>query len=267
MSEEKNNNIFSNENFNSSLPSKKGTWRQAFVALALPLTIFFSFRHFVIEPFVIPSESMRPGLLVHDFILVKKFSYGLRLPFTDSFLHFRSPKRGSVVVFRYPPAPHIFYIKRVIGLPGDTVEVSNGRVRINSIEAKYDNKTGELIQNLQTRSQPSPLAQALEDNYEIFTESIEQNSQVVQFREGTHADFGNTTLDVESFQVPEDSYFVMGDNRDNSQDSRFWGFVRRQYIVGEPWKIWLSCESTLESSSMVCDPRTIRKARIWLDIR
>lgn len=238
--------------------SKKGTWRQAFVALLFPLFLFFAFRHVVLEPFMIPSESMRPGLLIHDFILVKKFSYGVKVPLMSEFLFFNSPKRGDVLVFRYPPTPQVFYIKRVVGLPGDVIDVSNGRLRINNEEVSYKNTRPE---------ETSPMYKAMQEHYDVYQEGLDGHKHFVQFREGSEADFSNTTLDMESFQVPEDSYFVMGDNRDNSQDSRFWGFVNKRYIVGKPWKIWMSCEETLESSSMMCNPNSLRKERLWLDIQ
>lgn len=241
-----------------NFPSKKGTWKQAFCALGIPLLLFFSFRHFILEPFVIPSESMRPGLLIHDYILVKKFSYGSRIPFADSFFFFKSPERGDVVVFKYPPAPHLFYIKRVVGLPGDIVSVSYGRVKINDQEVKYESYIKDKFPNFNI---------VPEEGYDIYLESLDNYQHPVQFHAGSQADFANSALDVETFQVPDNSYFVMGDNRDNSQDSRFWGFVHQRYIVGRPWKIWLSCDETLESSSMICDPRKLRSERIFSNIK
>jgi signal peptidase I len=164
-------------------------------------------RSFVFEPFRIPSGSMMPTLLQGDFIFVKKFSYGLRLPVTESkIVDTGAPERGDVIVFRLPSDPSINYIKRVVGLPGDTVSYERHRLVIN----------GELVDLEQ-----HPDATPRDREHEILV---------------THA--GNVGRDGD-FTVPEDHFFVMGDNRDNSRDSRFIGPIPETHLVGEAVRIWM----------------------------
>ena len=111
---------------------KQGTWPQALLTFFLPLVLVFLFRWLLFEPFVIPSESMVPNLLIHDHIIVKKFAYGFKPPLGDGWLwKFQDPKRGDVVVFRFPENRDIFFIKRLIGLPGDEITVQNGQIAVN----------------------------------------------------------------------------------------------------------------------------------------
>ncbi len=199
----------------------RGTWSQALRSFFLPLALVLCFRWLVFEPFVIPSGSMIPTLLVHDHIFVKKWSYGIRNIFSDQsgWLWFwREPQRGDIVVFKYPNNPKVYYIKRLIGLPGETVKFKNHEIFIN--ENKIEDKWGRYL-----------------------SDSTDPNTE-------------------EIFHVPLKSYFMMGDNRDESQDSRFWGFVPQDNLIGPASLIWLSCENTLESSPMVCDPAQIRWSRI-----
>ena len=173
-------------------------------------------RSFVLEPFRIPSGSMMPTLLQGDFIFVKKFSYGLRLPVTEKkIVETGAPERGDVVVFRLPSDPSVNYIKRVVGLPGDTVSYERHRLVIN----------GEIVDLEQhpdaTPHDPRFLEQLGEREHEILV---------------THA--GNVGRDGD-FSVPDGHYFVMGDNRDNSRDSRFIGSIPESHLVGEAVRIWM----------------------------
>jgi len=224
--------------------SLKGTWPQAIGTFLLPLLVVFGIRWSIIEPFVIPSGSMIPNLLIHDHILVKKFSLGLKVPFSDFWLaRWRNPQRGEVLVFRHPENRDVFYIKRLIGVPGDTVVVQgSGKITVNGEEwvltpqAKYD-----------------------DDGFQFFTESIKgQQNHIVRF-------FGSPTASNESqeYKVPQGEYFFMGDNREQSSDGRVWGFVPEKYLVGPASVIWLSCANTLTSVSYICDPRQIRWQRIF----
>jgi len=181
----------------------------------------FSFlRGFIAEPFRIPSGSMLPTLEVGDFILVSKFNYGVRLPVINKkIIDLGIPSRGDVVVFRYPENPSIDYIKRVIGVPGDEIGYYNKVLYINGKMAEQQPKGDypfgyynfkSLVENL-----PNP-----EVNHDILVSDFQPASDFV-------------------FVVPEKSYFVMGDNRDNSSDSRVWGAVPEKDIVGRAIAIWM----------------------------
>jgi signal peptidase I len=222
--------------------SKKGTWPQALLTFILPILIVMGLRWIVIEPFVIPSGSMIPNLLVHDHIIVKKYSLGIRVPFTEKWLMtWRPPRRGEITVFHYPTNPDVYYVKRLIGLPGDSVRVDAGKISVNGQEW-----------TLQPEDYPGS-----EYGYDYYRETVVGGgSHMVRFlTDGRESD-------VKIFVVPEGEYFFMGDNRDQSSDSRAWGFVKKDLLVGPATMIWLSCENTLASLSYICDPAQIRWSRI-----
>lgn len=181
-------------------------------------------RSFLVEPFRIPSGSMMPTLLVGDFILVNKYSYGIRLPvLNDKIIENGEPVRGDIIVFRYPRDPSIDYIKRVIGLPGDRVAYYNKVVYVNGRPAKQIS-----LGRYQGVGQGSHMTGAelrLEDLYGVEHDILVQPGESVA--EGVYV-------------VPEGHYFVMGDNRDNSNDSRFWGTVPEQNLVGKAFFVWMS---------------------------
>lgn len=185
-------------------------------------------RSFLVEPFRIPSGSMMPTLLAGDFILVNKFSYGIRLPVIDTkIIPVGEPRRGDVLVFRYPQDPSIDYIKRVVGVPGDRIAYYNKQLFINgdpavqtSLGAYEGVGAGVSMSGAQVRT--------------------EQLSGVLH---NILIDEGKGTVEGE-FRVPEGQYFVMGDNRDNSNDSRYWGFVPEENLVGKAFMIWMNWDST-----------------------
>jgi len=192
-------------------------------ALFPVVLLVFVLRSFVVEPFRIPSGSMLPTLFIGDFILVDKFRYGIRLPIINvTIFRTGSPKRGDVMVFRYPQDTSINFIKRVIGLPGDEIIYDKKQLFIN----------GELLKREES------------DSYKLDTGN--QNSLIVEYRESIGAtehriinDLGRGSRSMK-ISVPKGSYFVMGDNRDHSNDSRFWGFVPEKNIVGRAFWVWLS---------------------------
>lgn len=212
--------ISTNEKAN---PSVIVEYAQAFFPVIL---LVFVLRSFVVEPFRIPSGSMLPTLYIGDFILVDKFRYGIRLPIVNlRIFPTGSPKRGEVMVFRYPHDESTNFIKRVIGLPGDEIVYSQKRLFINGEEAK----------------------QVRLDSYKLETPG--QELDVIEYSEvvglSTHNvlnDRGRSSRNM-TISVPEDSYFVMGDNRDHSNDSRFWGFVKEGHIVGRAFLVWFSWNS------------------------
>lgn len=201
-------------------------YSRAFFPVILAVLIF---RSFIAEPFRIPSGSMMPTLDVGDFILVNKFAYGLRWPVLDTkFVDIGEPERGDVVVFRYPGDPTQNWIKRVVGLPGDTVTFRNSQLSINGTAVP--------------QSDHSPYAaDGGEEGRELervgAIESVEHlggiDHAVIEIP-GVHRSPEG------SWTVPEGYYFVMGDNRDNSMDSRYWGLMPEKNLVGKAFLIWLS---------------------------
>ncbi len=192
------------------------------------ILIVFLLRSFLVEPFRIPSGSMLPSLLVGDFILVNKFVYGVRIPVVNAkVIDLGAPKRGDVVVFRFPGDTSINYIKRVVGLPGDEIMYKDKRLYIN----------GELI----VQQDPRPYA-LVESGYSLvaaqqLTEQLDAVTHEILTTD--KPDFGAL-----EFDVPENHYFVMGDNRDRSNDSRFWGYVPDENLVGRAFLIWFSLDTT-----------------------
>ncbi len=229
-------------------PSKKGTWGQALRTFMLPIGLVMSLRWAVVEPFVIPSGSMIPNLLIHDHILVQKFSFGLRVPFSDSWLwQWRKPSRGEIIVFKYPENPEIYYIKRLIGLPGDRIEVQSGRIRINDQEWSLR----------PLKEAPKLVGGEDWNHFKYYLESNGNSEYAVRFLDP------ESSSEPQHFTVPEGVYFFMGDNRDQSSDSRVWGFVKNDYLVGRASLIWLSCQNTLPTMTFVCDPAQVRWERIF----
>ncbi len=179
------------------------------------------FRSFLIEPFRIPSGSLEPTLLVGDFVAVNKFIYGIRLPVIEKKIFtITHPKTGEIVVFRWPPDPSLDYIKRVIGIPGDTVAYHNKKLSINGKEIP------QTFLNYETDPASGKTVARYQENLNGVIHDIY-----------TRPDAPSGDFEV---KVPENSYFVMGDNRDDSQDSRYWGVVSDEYLRGKAFLIWMS---------------------------
>lgn len=191
---------------------KKHVVREYTEALVLAIVMALFIRTFVVQAYKIPSGSMIPTLEIGDHILVNKFIYGIKIPFTDKFLiSFGRPTRNDVIVFKYPEDESKDFIKRVIGLPGDVVEIKDKVVYING--------------------------KPLDEPY-----TIHRDPSILP-KEFQPRD------NMDPIIVPQDSYFMMGDNRDQSLDSRFWGFVRLNKIKGNAFGIYWSCK---EKSSLAC---------------
>ncbi|MFA5631604.1 MAG: signal peptidase I [Porticoccaceae bacterium] len=183
------------------------------------LFIVLVLRSFIVEPFQIPSASMVPTLQVGDFILVNKYVYGLRLPVTQTkILDVEQPQRGDVMVF-FPPDDNRYFIKRVIGLPGDHVQIFDNQLFVN----------GELMEQ---RDAKVPFSAGY--GYDIVEENIDGNRHLIR----KHRKASRLGRKV-SYIVPEGHYYMMGDNRDNSSDSRVWGPVPEANIVGKAFAIWM----------------------------
>ena len=187
-------------------------------------------RSFVVEPFRIPSGSMLPTLLVGDFILVNKYAYGLRLPVLNTrVVEIGSPQRGDVMVFRYPQDPSVDYIKRVVGLPGDRVSYINKTVFVN----------GERVEQQPDGTSEQAQCRVFVDGRIVQTATERRLETLGEKHHAILACPGGNGL-RRDFTVPAGQYFVMGDNRDNSNDSRFWGTVPEENLVGKAFMIWLN---------------------------
>jgi len=218
-------------------PLLVGYGKSLFPVLAIVLVI----RSFLAEPFQIPSGSMRPTLEVGDFILTNKFIYGIRLPVLGSqIIPITTPKRGDVMVFRFPINPSVHYIKRVIGLPGDKVHYDQAAKRL------YIN--GQLIEEEQLEDEAGSLG-----NISWYRETIGEATHLIRKQNTPTAYNSNIDCGNCEWTVPAGYYFMMGDNRDASYDSRYWldpnispelqGMVPERYIVGKAFAIWFSWPS------------------------
>jgi signal peptidase I len=201
--------------------------------------IVFGLRSFVVEPFQIPSGSMTPTLLEGDFILVNKYNYGIRLPLLDKkIIDIGEPQRGDVMVFHYPLNPTENYIKRVVGLPGDRVEYINKRLTING-EVVATDEAGTYLHTDRLYYSPQYLENLGGVEHNILNER-EVPPYVSQIMNYPYRENCTYTIDGVRCTVPAGHYFMMGDNRDGSSDSRVWGFVPDENIVGRAFFIWFN---------------------------
>jgi signal peptidase I len=224
------------------LPALVDNAKQFFPIFALVMV----FRSFLYEPFQIPSGSMMPTLLVGDFILVEKFSYGIKDPiFRTKLIETGEPDRGDVVVFKFPNDPNVDYIKRIIGLPGDKIIYRNKQLYITeacdgqqpcptekAVKQIYSSKTDYISRGAYLEEYTEDLG---DKNHSILRNprAIDQTARYKPVQPGTA---------INEWIVPDSSYFAMGDNRDNSEDGRYWGFVPEANLVGEAVLIWVSFE-------------------------
>ena len=221
-------------------PGAKRPWWVEYSADFFPvILVVFLLRSFLVEPFKIPSTSMVPTLLVGDFILVNKFTYGIRLPVINKkVVDLNSPQRGDVMVFRYPEDPSLDSIKRVVGIPGDRLEYADKRLTINGVEVPLKRLDDYLSKERMQYSRR--YAEKFGDGEHEILVDEDAPAFIPQSRAFPHA--GNCTYNTRGLActVPPGHYFMMGDNRDNSSDSRVWGFVPDENIVGKAFFIWLN---------------------------
>ena len=208
------------------------------------ILIVFLLRSFLYEPFKIPSGSMVPTLLVGDFILVNKYTYGVRIPVINKkVMEVNSPKRGDVMVFRYPPNPSKDYIKRVVGIPGDTITYQNKQLILNGrgvLQTK-----GEIFTEVDERMNMT--------QFDVYKESLGDKPHTMMVNKNRAAFYLSSVFpnfpfkencayneDGFSCKVPVGHYLMMGDSRDNSTDGRYWGFVPEENIVGKAVMVWMN---------------------------
>ena len=227
--------------YNKFNPSKKNGFTDFFGSLFGVLALVTILRSFMFEPFQIPSGSMEPTLRVGDFLVVNKFNYGIKDPiWQKTLIENGHPPRGDIIVFKAPPQPHVDYIKRVVGIGGDTVKYDMATQSLTVISKdgtvnvfKYENAkpNADFFYHGEMQVEKTEVGNV---THQILNNPSPFNYAPYFFKQEGQTDG--------EWVVPEGHYFVMGDNRDNSEDSRFWGFVPEQNIVGKATFIWLSLD-------------------------
>jgi len=216
------------------MSGNKPLWREWLESIIVILLLAVVIRSFIVAPFKIPSSSMVPTLEVGDYLFVLRYSYGLRIPFTDIQFIPSPAKRGEVVVFDYPEDRSKDYIKRIVGVPGDEIRYENNKLFVNGKEMPLTAENGRSYY----------LADGSIDMSMQFEEQLfDVNHAVLRKSDADLIRLKASGLDVShegTWKVPEGFYFAMGDNRNNSRDSRYWGFVPQSYLVGKAAIIWWS---------------------------
>jgi signal peptidase I len=230
---------------------RQPTWIEYSGSFFPVIALVFFLRSFLFEPFKIPSTSMVPTLQVGDLILVNKFTYGVRLPIINKkIIEMNHPQRGDVMVFRYPVDPTVDYIKRVVGVPGDKITYKNKRLTVNDKALSYEALPDYLHENRnRDENEQFPDARYLTYSPHFREDLNGVKHRILNYKEApayvNPDDFPQKelcTYNIEGFTctVPAGHYFMMGDNRDDSRDSRYWGFVPDQNIVGKAFFIWMN---------------------------
>jgi signal peptidase I len=219
---------------------RQPTWVEYSGSFFPVIALVFVLRSFLFEPFKIPSSSMVPTLLVGDLILVNKFDYGIRLPVINKkIIQVGNPQRGDVMVFKYPKDPSQDYIKRVIGVPGDKITYENKRLTVNGQPVEYS-QMDDYLDDERPVYHKQFLEKLPNAPHRILNMDGARTINLSAVEDFPHHE--NCTYYYERFTciVPEGNYFMMGDNRDNSADSRYWGFVPDKNIVGKAVFVWMN---------------------------
>jgi len=243
------------------LKNLKSSFVNNLKALFWALLIAGVIRTFAIEPFKIPSGSMKPNLLVGDFLFVSKWNYGYSrysfpfglAPFSGKIFE-KNPERGDIIVFKLPGQENINYVKRLLGLPGETIKVMDGEVFIKKNDSANFEKLNQVSDDFFFDDQyQEEIKQLIEDNYKIL--NITDNGPLDYTPE---------------YEIPENKYFFMGDNRDNSSDSRVMsgvGFVPKENMIGKVWFIWLSIDTQFSLTKFWTLPLHIRYGRLFKSVK
>ncbi len=206
-------------------------WRDYLENILIAVFLALVVRTFVLTGYKVPTSSMAPTLLPGDFIFSYRVPYGLKIPLTETKVAINPPKRGEIVVFTYADQPKVNYVKRVIGLPGDRVQIENGELIINGEKLQYENISSD---QLQSEIQDLPNAETFSESFKVVKEKEGDHSRWLLFQKSQKAhNFG-------PFIVPPNEVFLLGDNRDSSDDSRYWGTVPIERVEGRVVLIWLS---------------------------
>jgi signal peptidase I len=219
---------------------RQPTWIEYSGSFFPVIALVFVLRSFLYEPFKIPSTSMVPTLLVGDLILVNKYTYGVRLPVVNKkIIEVNTPQRGDVMVFKYPKDMSQDYIKRVIGVPGDKIVYENKRLTVNGTVVSYT-----AMDDYLDDERPVYHKQFMENlpgvPHRILNQDNKPSVEVTNVDNFPHREKCDFSYEKFSCIVPEGNYFMMGDNRDNSLDSRYWGFVPDKNIVGKAFFVWMN---------------------------
>jgi signal peptidase I len=231
----------------TSAATPRKTWKENLVSLVFALVLVFAVRSTLFESFKIPSGSMIPTLAIGDYIFVNKLAYGIKIPFTEWFLEepiylYRRdlPKRGDIIVFRYPRDESIYFIKRLVGVPGDVIELRDRVLHVNGKPVARDPMPAADQARVVGKGYTQDPQYTVNDP-DLFTEHLPASDggapvdhmMMVDKSNGAGRSFGPVT-------VPKDSFFAMGDNLDVSNDSRFWGFVPMKNVSGRATFVWFS---------------------------
>ncbi len=244
----------------------KHFWTHGLGSYALAIGIALTIRWAFMEAYVIPSQSMLPSLLIHDHIFVNKLVYGVRVPFSEKWLvEFGKPKKGEVIVFKFPQDKSTFFIKRVVGVPGDKIFYEDGNLYVNDQlmerEPAKEADNFSYVRDVDFQANGKhPFAS--KGDFEHYRENLNGVNHDVLLAKGEY--LGESYGPV---YVPEGQLFVMGDNRNRSHDSRAWNFVPYENILGRAMFVWLSCEETLPVLTFLCNPLTIRGTRFFYQVK
>jgi signal peptidase I len=221
---------------------RQPTWIEYSGSFFPVIALVFFLRSFLYEPFKIPSSSMVPTLLVGDLILVNKFTYGVRLPIVNKLIiEVNHPQRGDVMVFKYPKDMSLDYIKRVIGVPGDKISYKNKRLTVNGKELSYQPMQDYLNDDLKYSRQYEEDLNGVKHKIAVIEGA--PSIELSQVRSFPYKDLCTYNMEGFTCTVPSGHYFMMGDNRDRSDDGRYWGFVPDENIVGKAFFVWMNLNS------------------------